>query len=95
VDQSYEIHDYDLVGIDKLWYIYFYSTDAKVIKKCKDFIWKLSTYNSKPEIKNKLLREYVEKIIFYMTNKEAEKRVDLCGKGFDMIDKMMEETQRK
>lgn len=48
IDHTYEIQDYDLVGIDKLWYIYFYSTDAKVIKKCKDFLWKLATYHSSP-----------------------------------------------
>jgi hypothetical protein len=47
IEQSYEIHDHDLVGIDKLWYIYFNSNDIRVVKKCKDFLWKLATYNSK------------------------------------------------
>ena len=68
VDQTYEIQDPDLVGIDKLWNIYFYSNDSKVIKKCKDFLWKLSTYSSTVEIKNRLLESYVKNIIHHMTN---------------------------
>lgn len=46
-DQSYQILDSDLVGLDKFWYIYFNSNDAKVTKKCKDFLWKLTTYKNK------------------------------------------------
>lgn len=56
VNQTYEIQDPDLVGIDKLWYIYFHSNDPKVTKKCKDFLWKLATYSSTSDIKIKLLK---------------------------------------
>ena len=58
-DQTYSIQDPDLVGIDKFWYIYFYSNDSKITKKCKDILWKLATYNSTSEIKIRLLKEYV------------------------------------
>lgn len=34
-NQKYEILNSDLIGIDKFWYIYFYSPDLKVVKKCK------------------------------------------------------------
>lgn len=37
----YKINESSLIGIDKFWYIYFNSPDLKVIKKCKDFIFKL------------------------------------------------------
>ncbi len=37
----YNVAQHPLIGIDKLWYIYFNCNDLKVIKKCKDFIFKL------------------------------------------------------
>lgn len=30
-----------------------------------------------------------------MSNNETTSKLDLCCKGFDIIDKMMEETQKK
>lgn len=95
VDQTYQIHDHDLVGIDKLWYIYFHSADQKVIKKCKEFLWKLSTYSKIPEVSQKLYENYVKNIIYYMVNCDPEYKIDLCNKGFDIIDKMNEVGLKK
>lgn len=54
-DQTYEILDSDLVGLDKFWYIYFHSSEQKVTKKCKDFLWKLTTYKIKSSTKVALM----------------------------------------
>lgn len=94
-DHTYEIQDPDFVGIDKFWYIYFYSNDPKVTKKCKDFLWKMTTYNNIYEIKNKLLREYIDKVISYMSDCSPDLKTDFCNKGFDIIDKLMEEAPKK
>lgn len=93
--QTYEIQDPDLVGIDKFWYIYFCSTDAKVIKKCKDFLWKLATYIVDPSVKIKLLKEYIDKITSFMSGCPEDHKIDFCHKGFDIIDKLMEDIPKK
>lgn len=95
VGQTYEIQDPDLVGIDKFWYIYFCSTDTKVTKKCKDFLWKLTTYIVDPDVKIKLLKEYINKITSFMSDCPEDHKIDFCQKGFYIIDKLMEESQKK
>jgi hypothetical protein len=68
-----------------------------VTKKCKDFLWKITTYNNDFETKKKLSKEYINKIIKYMSDSDCppQQKIDFCNKGFDIIDKLMEEAPKK
>lgn len=43
-NNMYEVCDPEMIGLDKFWYIYFNCSDNKVVKKCRDFLLKLSSY---------------------------------------------------
>lgn len=60
---KYSIEDCELIGLEKFWYIYFNVTDAKVVKRTKDFLWKLSTFDASRVIKKVFLKGYIDKIL--------------------------------
>ncbi len=42
-----------------------------------------------------MLGGYIDKCIYYMSNGLEESKSDVTNKGFDMIDRMLEENQKK
>lgn len=67
---KYSIEDCELIGLDKFWYIYFNVSDPKVVKRTKDFLWKLSTFEAKGEVKRSFLKSYIDKILKLSENSE-------------------------
>ena len=58
-NNKYSIEDNELIGLDKFWYIYFNVTDPRVVKRAKDFLWKLSTYEANAAIKSIFMKSYI------------------------------------
>ena len=81
--------------MDKFWYIYFNVADLKVAKKCRDLLWKLSTYESTLENKKIFLKEYIERILKIMESCDPTKKEVFTERAFDMIDRMSEQAQKK
>ena len=88
-NQKYQILDPDLVGLDKFWYIYFYSPEQKVAKKCKEFLWRLASYENSEDIKRKVYEKYIDKILRIMQDSKAEEIEEIHIRGFEIIEKMM------
>ena len=56
---KYSIEDNELIGLEKFWYIYFNVTDSKVVKRTKDFLCKLSSFDASHAIKRIFLKGYI------------------------------------
>ena len=62
---TYELVNVELIGFNKLWYIYFKGEDCKVVKKSKEFLTKIVSkfdYNEKvgQSIKEKYINILIE-----------------------------------
>jgi hypothetical protein len=93
------------VGIEKFFYIYFWS-EQKVSKKVKDFLYKLYSYKSQPEIKQKFSYELIDAVMKYMKrNSESEERVlhahkdqdyeQHISRAFDLFAKFLDGSARQ
>ncbi len=61
----YLIEKTQFVGIEKFYYLYFWA-ESKVSRKVKDFIYKLYTYKTTPEIKQKFSHEIILSVMSYI-----------------------------
>ena len=68
-DFKYSIEDCELIGLDKFWYIYFNVADPKVVKRCRECLFKFSTFDSSTSKKREFMKNYIDKIV---------RTIDLC-----------------
>lgn len=88
-----------LIGLDKFWYIYFNVNDLKVIRRIRDFLWRIAAH-AHPDFHQRILDHVLVQLRRYLNaalalDSHPMKQQVLLLRGFEAIEKMLQVREGK